>query len=291
MSKESKKSIGYERWAKALIAISIVLIVMMVVISKGSSNWKWLEYVYYIAGVVIPLITLSSVLLVLATLILQKNQLQIQKDEIKRTQDDIEIQNKTTRLQRFDSIFFLLVEQMNKHYKFALNQEPQKFKNIIVLLNSEIKKEFDNTMKEYDVKELTSDEIDKLSYKAIYNSCLNTEKRYLGLGLGPIYSYFVQIIELIIQSKSFLDESEVRYYFDFITLELREENILKLITYRMIYDDRSSVIKFLDESDLIKSINNIMSPISLYKGRSMWEYITKHTGNLDPYPIKELIKD
>ncbi|KAA0941645.1 hypothetical protein FQ087_21060 [Sporosarcina sp. ANT_H38] len=272
-----------ERKAKRHLRNAFLVLVIVIIISIiPAVKWGWVEVLYYLAGIVMPFITLASVYLILANFKLQQRMLQLQKEEIQNTQVEVKRQNKTISKQRFDNTFFKLIDQLGKNYTSVIDLESNHFKNVQNKLKEEVVKGFENKKMEDSKNE------PKAVVKIIYNACLDTELKYLGLGLGNAYSYFLQSLKLLMYSQMFLNKEEVIYYFDFILIELSDD-VLSLILYRIIYDDEKSVIEFLDSNNLVSKINSGQAPIDFNQSRSIWNYIVQNAGNLDPYSLGKFI--
>lgn len=271
---------NFEKYSKVLIILSILFIILILSISIINSEWCWIEIAYWVAGIIVPLITLASFFLVLSNLKVHQKQLLVQKEEMKITQKELKDQNKINSLQRFESTFFLLVEKLTKSFNEIMESEPNRFDNILINLREEISHEFEIKCKT--LNNPSDTQLNKVAYKAIYDGCLNTEQQYRNLGLEYIYSLFRQAIKLLITSQPIIDDDD--YYFDFILLELNS-NVLDLLFYMIIYHDEASFIKYFNRKDLVSRINKIDYPIDLTEGRSFWKYILSNAGELNPYQL------
>jgi hypothetical protein len=259
-----------------LVFIAIVLSGGLIIISFYNSSWNWIEIAYWISGTIVPLITLASFFLVLSNLKVQQKQLINQKKEINLNQEKMEEQNRMKRLQRFESTFFLLIEKLNGSYNKIKKKDPNRFKIIYNSLQSEISNEVKELIENkeytasYNEKKLCSE-----FYDIIYDKCVNIEEYYPHLGLESISIYFLQIIKLLKQNESIIENAE--YYFDFIILEL-EEDVLNLLVYLVIYVDYPIVINYLNDNGFLSKMSSISAPINISDtNKEFWEFIVRNT--------------
>jgi ABC-type nickel/cobalt efflux system permease component RcnA len=146
--KVATKELFLEKKALNLIKLSMGIIFLIIIISLFPAvKWDWIEVVYWLSGIAVPIITLASVYLILATFKVQQHQLQIQKQEIKSTQDDVKKQNKTISQQRFEHTYFLLIELQNTKYTKIVEWKPDYFKIIKQNLYREVNKAIEQEMK------------------------------------------------------------------------------------------------------------------------------------------------
>ncbi|SHN02019.1 hypothetical protein SAMN04515650_1172 [Halanaerobium congolense] len=226
---------------------------------------------------IVPLITLASFFLVLTNLKVQQKQLINQKKEIKLNQEKMEEQNRMKRLQRFENTFFLLIEKLNGSYNKIKKQDPNRFKIIHNSLKSEISNEVEEFIENKEYKgNYNADKRYSKFHGIINDKCVNIEEDYPNLGLESIPIYFLQIIKLLKQNESILENAE--YYFDFIILEL-EEDVLNLLVYLVIYVDYPIVINYLDDNNFLSKMSSILSPINISEtNNEFWEFIVRNTG-------------
>jgi len=181
------------------------------------------------------------------------------------------------RLQRFENTFFLLIEKLNGSYNKIKKKEPNRFKIIYNSLQSEISKEVEELIENEDnTEDFDEDKLCSRFDYIIYDKCVNIEEYYPHLGLESISIYFLQIIKLLKQNESLIENTE--YYFDFIILEL-EEDVLNLLVYLVIYVDYPIVINYLDDNNFLSKMSSILSPINISEtNKEFWGFIVKNTG-------------
>lgn len=261
-----------------LVFIAIILSGGLILVSFNTSTWNWIEIAYWISGTVVPLITLASFFLVLSNLKVQQKQLINQKEEIELNQEKMEEQNRMRNLQRFENTFFLLIEKLNETYNKIKKEDINRFKIIYNSLQRGISNELEEIVKNKKyTDDFDEDELYLKFYDIIYDECLKIEADDSHLGLDSIYIYFLQIIKLLKQNESIIDNTE--YYFDFIILELEAE-VLNLLVYLVIYIDNSLVINYLDDNDFLSKMSSISSPINISDiNEDFWEYIVRTTGD------------
>ncbi|WP_066307767.1 hypothetical protein [Bacillus sp. FJAT-29814] len=238
-----------------------------------------------LGGSTLPFLTFASILYIIRTINIQKEQLNIQKDEISLVREELEDakialqeQSKTSRLNRFENIFYNLINEIRIDILgFSFHTESKTYsgyeylKYLLVTFNKRMESGTNSPEFNKQVKNIRKEHFNEDFYK-IYGKVV--EDSYFSLERGTDFDVFQdhlqQVFLLLERNINLLDEWDLEFYLKYLfNLTRKETLILYLLSNAFLFND--------------KGINSI-------KKLNLLNYISKFdTGNTTDYKFIKFV--
>ncbi|ADC52102.1 hypothetical protein BpOF4_20534 (plasmid) [Alkalihalophilus pseudofirmus OF4] len=229
----------------------------------------------FISGSTIPFFTIITILYIIRTINLQKKQIILQQTEVTLLREEIESaktalqeQSKTTRMQRFESTFFTLIEELKKtinNLEIANKARIYKGKKCLEIMQERLHDKMEATVesklsdKESFEKELNN----KFKNSTILFYGDIAEKCYLELDKTDEYSYFLnnvqQTLMIIAKYKGLMEPWEEKFYTEYLIQQVGNAGMY-LFTYNTILRFDSDCLPIIRELNILEFSNRYSTP-------------------------------
>lgn len=204
----------------------------------------------FLGGSTLPFLTIITIAFVYNTFKLQKEQLKTQKAEMRMTRETLEEQNKTARMQRFENSFFKHLDEIrsDKETNFG-NQLTEISMGDMLYSSLTLYKKAMTAYQDEDKSHFAiPNQSEYIYFFNNYESHADSSLNDSGFYDKRVYSFALKInrvFDIIYQYKSSMEESEVKFYLDYLFAEIDFSTWSLVLLQNCIMPQRTQIINEL----------------------------------------------